>query len=557
MSTVALPVDYKSSLTREYLRSLAKQWNIIFKSEEEEAAYLLLLQSAEAVHREIDSQPDFSHPDLEPTATTEPRRFWRPKPQANPLNAWSHRTHIQAAQPLSSLLQGRKVAIKDNISVGGLPTTVGAFATLLSKDKDAQFPISPIDATVVKRVLEAGGIIEGTATCEMYSAAPISSTSASGPVHNAWAYGHTSGGSSSGCGALMGMNMVDPSQSQSVLGDRADLAIGGDQGGSIRIPASYNGIYGLKPTHGLIPYTGTITLTPMIDHLGPMASTLKDIALMLQALAGYDGIDTRMTPESPLRSAVPDYPALLDSVKASEGPKLRVGILKEAFEVPNLSSEVRDSVYNAATQFFIAVGATVTEVSIPLHLQGPAIWTAATRTSMSDWSCQLQTPGFLSYAAPHVQLRWPPDQEMHDLLTEKNPSVMNLIFSGAYLKEQSNSTQLVAKAHRKVIELRKAYDDALAQFDVLITPTTPTVAFPLPESLPDRIKAAVGIVVNTCSFNVTGHPAMSVPCGFGGEEKKLPIGMQIISKRWREETILRAAALFEMGREVSSSRSKL
>ncbi|KAL4778729.1 putative amidase [Aspergillus varians] len=548
MSTVALPVNYKSSLTPEYLNSLANQWNIAFKSKEEEAAYLLLLQSAEAVHREFDQQVDFSHPQLEPTLTAEPRQFRRPNVQENPLNAWSHRTHIQAEQPVSSLLQGQTVAIKDNISVGGLPTTVGAFATLLSTEQDPQFPISPIDATVVKRVLEAGGIIEGTATCEMYSAAPISCTSATGPVHNPWKHGYTSGGSSSGCGSLMGMNAVDPAHRDAALGKRADLAIGGDQGGSIRIPASYNGIYGMKPTHGLIPYTGAVTLTPMIDHLGPMASTLNGIALMLQVLAGYDGIDTRMTPESPLRSSVPDYPALLAGVQASDGPKLRVGILRESFDVPNQDPQVRECVYNAATKFFTAVGATVTDVSIPVHTQGPMLWTAATRTSMSDWSCQSQTPGILSYGPPHVQLRWPPDQEMYDLLTAKNPSIMNLIFSSAYLKEQNGSTARVAKAHRKVFELRQAYDDALAQVDVLITPTTPTVAFAHPESLSERVKAAVGIVANTCSFNLTGHPAMSVPCGFGGEEQNLPVGMQIISRRWGEETVLRAAALFEMGR---------
>ncbi|PYH68002.1 putative amidase [Aspergillus vadensis CBS 113365] len=545
MSTVSLPLGYTSALTAEYLRNLARRWNISFKSEEEEAAYLLLLQSAEAVHREVQDLPDFSEPNLQPIATSEDRLFWRPDPQANTHNAWSHRTCIRAAQPTSSLLEGRKIAVKDNISVGGLPTTVGAFATLVSRD--AQFPISPIDATVVKRVLEAGGLIMGTATCEMYSAAPISSTSASGPVHNPWAYGYTSGGSSSGCGSLMGMNVIDPSQSN--FGDRADLAIGSDQGGSIRIPASYNGVYGLKPTHGLVPYTGAMTLTPMIDHLGPMATSVKDIAVLLHVLAGYDGYDPRMTPESPLRSAVPDYPAILDEVQADQGSKLRVGILKEAFEIPSMSDEVRTGVYNAACEFFRAVGATVSEVSVPLHAQGPAIWTAATRVSMSDWGCQSLMPGFLSYVPPHIEFRWPPDQGMHDLLTDKNPSIMNLIFSATYLKE-SCPAQLVAKSHRKVFELRRAYDDALDKFDVLITPTTPTVAFPHPSGLTERVKAAVGIVANTCPFNVTGHPAMSVPCGFGGADPRLPFGMQIISRRWGEEKILRAAALFELGREL-------
>lgn len=552
-----LTICPRSDLTPEYLKTIAQRWGIEFRSEEETASYLLLLQSAEAIHRDFDNQPDFIHPDLEPVVTIEARKFWKPSQQENPTNAWSHRTNIEASEPLSSVLKGKTVAIKDNISVAGLPTTVGAFKTLLSEAKDPKFPLSSIDATVVKRILEAGGIIKGTSTCEMYSAAPISCTSASGPVHNPWKHGHTSGGSSSGSGSLIGMNAIDPSQSNSNLGDRVDLAIGGDQGGSIRIPASYNGIYGMKATHGLIPYTGAAPLTPMVDHLGPMSSTLDGIALLLQVLAGYDGIDPRMSPESPLRSAVPDYPALLAAVKASDGPKLRVGILKEAFELPNLDQQVRDFVYGTATEFFTAVGASVREVSIPLHLQGPELWTVATRTSMSDWACRLQTPGFLSYDPPHVQLRWPPDQQMHDLLTSTNPSIMNLIFSTEYLKEQPGSAGRVSKAHRKVFELRKAYDDALSSFDVLVTPMAPTVAFQLPESLPDRIKAAVGIVANSCSFNITGHPAMSVPCGFGGDNNDLPIGMQIISKRWGEDAVLKAAALFEMGGKIKRASRKL
>jgi amidase len=230
-----------------------------------------------------------------------------------------------------------------------------------------------------------------------------------------------------------------------------------------------------------------------------------------------------------------------------------------------MSDQVRDIVRKSAQKFFTAGGAEVVDISVPLHKEGPAIWTAATRATMADWACASKTPGFLSYVSPHVNLRWPPDQEMYELLTATNPSIMNLIFSSTFLKEKWGP-QVEAKAHRKVYELRAAYDKALQEVDVLITPTAPTVAMPHPQltnpdgtrtAIMERAKVAVGIVANTASFNVTGHPAMSVPCGFGtyqdGEiHKLLPVGMQIIAKRWDEETLLKVAAVFDAGRSVGN-----
>jgi amidase len=162
------------------------------------------------------------------------------------------------------------------------------------------------------------------------------------------------------------------------LGPEADVAIGGDQGGSIRIPAAYCGIYGLKPTHGLIPYTGIMSLHPMIDHTGPLATSLEDAATMLSVLAGYDGVDPRMTPESPLRQNVKDYAKLLDSfVKSKQeagewtpttaGKGLRIGVIKESLEVDGLSLKVK-SAFLKAVQRFRDIGAEVKEISIPLHV---------------------------------------------------------------------------------------------------------------------------------------------------------------------------------------------
>lgn len=411
-------------------------------------------------------------------------------------------------------------------------------------------------------MLEAGATIKGTTTCENYSLCPLSYSSASGPVHNPRLKGYNVGGSSSGAGALVGAASIGKDEQREKFGETVDLAIGGDQGGSIRLPAAYAGIFGLKPTHGLVPYTGVASLVPCIDHIGPMATSVRDIALLLQAIAGFDGIDQRMTAEAPLRDQVPDYPGLvneyIEGVKKGNSPKLRVGILQEGFLTAGLSDPVRDTVLKAAKDKFSAAGATVSNISVPMHTLGPAIWTAATRASMADFAFKGQVPGYLTYAPPHLQLRWPMDDDMYRALTATNPAVVNVALSGQHLKRKFGN-QAEAKAQRKVFELRAAYDAAFSQVDILVTPTTPTVAMPLPKlksthgegsSVMDKLSLSIGSTANTCSFNITGHPAISVPCGFavpddGSTTAQLPVGMQLIAKRWDEVTLLQAAALFE------------
>jgi amidase len=543
------------------LNSIAAEYEIKIPVNDQED-YLWLLQTAELFAKELEESPDYIHPALAPSLSSRGNRtFWKPTTEDNPLGAWSHRCRISKKQVCSSLLQGRTICVKDNISVAGLPTTLGTFPGFVSKNAD--YPISQIDATVVSRVLDAGGILLGTATCENYSASPASSSSPDGPVQNPWLHGHTAGGSSSGCGALMGVNAMRLETNDINFGQTVDLAIGGDQGGSIRIPASYNGVYGLKATHGLIPYTGVAALSPMVDHIGLMAAKLEDIALLLTTLAGYDGLDPRMTPETPLRHKIKDYPEILSSFKHRPlalgekiGSGMKIGLLIEAFEDLSVSSAVRDCVLNNAKEFFSLAGAEVNEISIPLHKQGPAIWTIATRDSMVEWGCKAHNSGVLSHGLPHLQPRWPMDQEMFDLQTKKSPEFIDLVFVEALLKKYG--PDLEAKAHRKIYELRAAYDAAFEQVDVIVTPCMPTVAMEHPKNeftVKEKILSSAGCANNTCPFNITGHPAMNVPCGFGvpvnGQKGKLPIGMQLVGKRWHEDSMLNAAAVFEEGKKLS------
>ena len=560
---------YRSSIGVDDLHQLAAELNIRISNTKDAEDYLLLLRSLETVLEHVKESPDHIPPTLKPQTLAGPRKYWKPDPKDNPFNAWSHRCEFKSANPTNDILKGRTLAVKDNVSVGGLPTTLGTVPEILSGN--GVFPLSPIDATVVSRILAAGAVIKGSSTCESFCTSPLSFTSATGPVHNPRLHGYTAGGSSSGSAALVAANYMSKDLDKS-LGDTVELAIGSDQAGSVRIPASYNGIYGLKPTFGLIPYTGAASMTPMIDYLGPIASTLEDIASLLKVMAGYDGLDSRMTPESPLVDQVRDYPGILAALREElltktqkTGTIKKVGLLEESFAVVGLSDQVRDTVRQTARSYFEAAGVQVVDISVPMHREGPIIWTASTRPSMSEWLCQGNPSGHLSCLPPHIQPRWPPTQDMYELLTSSNPALVNIMFSERFAHRHFGPS-IEAKAHRKAFELRAAYDSALEEVDVLITPCAPTVAMPHPplkddqgndSTVLEKLKVAVGLTSNTCSFNVTGHPAMNVPCGFSTvpehPEVQLPVGMQIVGKRWSDETVLMAAALFEHGQTVQDS----
>lgn len=535
--------------------------------EHDQDGYLAVLKSAEGTALTVEDLPDYIDERLLPTPTVGGRRSYV-RPEDNDMNAWSHQADLIAANPTSTLLSRREVAIKDNMSVGGLPYTCGTFPELLSRTGNCDYPLSPIDASVVKRVLDSGATVVGTVTCENYSLTPLSYTSANGPVHNPWLRNHNAGGSSSGPASLLGLGLARKAGVPGLdrAGESIEMALGGDQAGSIRVPAAYCGVFGLKPTHGLVPYTGIAGLHPMIDHAGPMAQNLDDIALLLQAIAGYDGMDGRMSPETPLRDRVPAYFEQLQAFSAvgapagrnTSGKPLRVGIISESLTATGTASEVASLVRDAAFEHFSAAGAEISEVSVPMHAVGPAIWTASCRNHLGLLCAGGRVPDILTHNVPQWTPRWPPDQEMFELLTHHNPAVIHLILAETFLNERFGQ-DAQAKAHRHVFQLRKAYDDVLADFDVLVTPTAPTVAPPHPDMRPvteggstvlDKAKLALGAMNNTCQFNSTGHPALSVPCGWATASdgsSKLPVGMQIVGRRWDDLGVLKAARVFEMG----------
>jgi amidase len=229
------------------------------------ASFIEILRPSIASYNLVDAMPDYL-PQVKYPRTP----GYRPTPEENKYNAWYVKTAVQGAA--EGKLKGRTIVLKDNIMLAGVPMMNGA-ATL-------EGYVPNIDATVVTRILDAGGTIVGKAHCEYYCLSGGSHTSAAGPVHNPRRMGYSAGGSSSGSGALVAAGEVD-------------MALGGDQGGSIRMPASFCGIYGMKPTHGLVPYTGIMPIEIFVDHTGPMTANVADNALLLEVLAGPDGYDPR------------------------------------------------------------------------------------------------------------------------------------------------------------------------------------------------------------------------------------------------------------------------
>ncbi len=436
----------------------------------------------------------------------------RPAAEENQYGAWYVKTRIEGAA--SGKLKGKTVAVKDNICVAGVPMMNGS-STLEGYVPD-------MDATVVQRILDAGGTILGKAVCEQFCFSGGSHTSASGPVHNPHRHGHSAGGSSSGSAALVAAGEVD-------------MALGGDQGGSIRMPAAFCGIYGMKPTHGLVPYTGIMPIELTLDHTGPMTATVEDNALMLEVLAGPDGLDPRQYGGQ----VQPYREALGQGVKG-----LRIGVVEEGFGHPQ-SMPRSDAVVREAADRLRGLGAVVETLSIPMHLLGPAIWLPIAAEGATVQMMHGNGFGF-NWQGQYVLSMMDAHAAWRERADELSDSLKNTMLLGQYMTTRHRG-RYYAKAQNLVRTLRRAYDDALARYDLLLMPTLPMTATPLPgadASVSEIIQRAFEILPNAAPFDCTHHPAMSVPCG---AVDGLPVGMMLIGKAYDEPTVYRAAAAFEQG----------
>ena len=467
--------------------------------------YRSLMEASIASYDVVDALPDEKPPVRYPRTPG-----YQPLPEENPYGAWYIKTTVKGAP--GGKLDGKTVALKDNVCLAGVPMMNGA-STLEGYVPD-------LDATIVTRMLDAGATILGKAVCEYFCLSGGSHTSATGPVHNPHKHGFSAGGSSSGSGALLAAGEVD-------------MAIGGDQGGSIRMPASFCGVYGMKPTWGLVPYTGVMPIEATIDHTGPMTRTVADNALLLEVLAGPDGLDPRQY--APKVSA---YTEALGMGCAG----LKVGMVTESFGWPNSESDV-DAKVKAAAGRLQKLGASVEAFSLPMHRIGKDIWAPVALEGLQAQMMNGNGMGFnwkgqytVSLLDAHAAWR----ERANDL----SDSLKISMFIGEYFIRHYRG-RYYAKAQNIARRLRAAYDAALAKYDLLLMPTLPIKATPLPPAdapLSLYLQRAFEMLANTAPFDVTGHPAMSLPCGMSDG---LPVGLMLIAKQWDESTIYRAAAAFE------------
>jgi amidase len=481
------------------LRRIAEKLGMTLTNEEAEQ-YRAFLDAMTPAFRLVDQTP------YETGRVKYPRTpGYRPEGAENIYNAWYYKSSVKGAP--SGKLHGKTVAIKDSVSVAGIPVTNGA--SIL------EGYVPEVDATIVTRILDAGAEIVGKSTCEYLCFAGNSVTASTGPVQNPRAPGHTTGGSSNGSAALLAAGEVD-------------LAIGADQAGSIRMPASFCGVVGLKPTYGLVPYTGVLSIEFTFDHVGPMARSVADCALLLEVIAGDDGVDSRQrgAQSQPYSQAIG---------RGVEG--MRIGVVKEGFGRAESEGGVDESV-RAAGRRLGGLGAVVDEISIPWHLMGPAIWLpigieGPCVNMLYGNGVGYGWNGAYSLSFINAFEGW--DDHMDELA----PTIKAVLLAGSVLRRHKG--RIYAKAQNLRRRLRAEYDEAFERYDVLVMPTTPMTATKIPP--PDApvfklLDASLNMLNNTCPFDLTGHPAISVPCG---EFDNKPVGFMIVGRHFDEMSVFRVA----------------
>jgi amidase len=493
--------------TVEQLQEIAESFGMNFDSTDA-ASFRRLLAGSIASYNRLDQ---LTEPKLPVKYPRSPGH--RPSPEENPWNAWYWKTDIRGSE--QGVLAGKRVAIKDNICVAGVP--------MMNGSQLLEGYVPDVDATVVTRILDHGGTIAGKAACEDLCFSAGSHTCATGPIRNPHNPEHSTGGSSGGSAALVAAGEVE-------------MALGGDQGGSIRTPSCWCGVYGLKPTWGLVPMTGGMPISYSLDHCGPISNSVESVARLLSAIAGPDVHDPRT-----INARTGDYMGSL-----SQGVKgLRIAMLREGFGHPTSDPRAADTdtKVRAAVGEFKALGATVDEISVPLHYDAPHIWTGIIVEGAAEMMIKGYAMGnnWMGYYTTSLQEAFARGWSSRP--DDVSETVKLVLLLGEYMHRFYHN-RYHAKAQNLRVPLRNAYDTALQTYDLLAMPTIPFPATRIPEHNAPRevyVDAALNMQQNTCPFDVSGHPALTIPCA---KVDGLPVGLMLVGKHFDETTLIRAAQAF-------------
>ncbi len=416
-------------------------------------------------------------------------------------------------------LDGVIVGVKDLISVKGHPLSCAS--------RILENYVSPYDAHVAEKLKAAGAILWGRLNMDEFAMGSSCETSYFQKTHNPWDLERTPGGSSGGSAAAVAAGMCE-------------IALGSDTGGSIRQPAAYCGIVGLKPTYGLVSRYGLAAFASSLDQIGPMGRTVADCAALLQAMAGHDERDS-----TSLKLTVPDYMAAL----AQPEKPVRIGLPKEYY-TEGVDPEIRAAV-DAAVAFYKSRGCEIKEVSLPhTDYAIPVYYIIAPAEASSNLS---------RYDGVRYTRRSPDAKTTYEVYCKSRgegfgSEVKRRILLGSYALSSGYYDAYYLRAQKVRTLIRNDFLKAFEDVDVLLTPTTPHHPFRIGEKVDDPLSMYLEDIF-TISVNLAGLPGLSMPCGFssGG----LPIGMQLIGKPLDETTLLKTAKTFEQAHDFKDARPSL
>ena len=415
------------------------------------------------------------------------------------------------------LLSGIPISIKDNLCTKGIITSC-------SSNMLRNF-VAPYESTVTKNLWREGAICLGKTNLDEFAMGSSTETSAFGVTSNPWDLDRVPGGSSGGSAA-------------SVAAGLCLASIGSDTGGSIRQPASFCGVVGLKPTYGRVSRWGLIAFASSLDQIGPITNTVSDSAEILSVISGNDPFDS-----TSLDFPVPDYiSSLNNSIKG-----LKIGIIKECLEHPGLDDEVKTSIEKSINRFQ-SLGAEIIDISCPRFNDGIATYYVI---APSEASANLARYDGVKYGYRSNEGSNLLDMTSKSRAEGFGDEVQRRILIGTYALSAGYSDAYYKKAQKVRTLIRRDFDNAFKKVDILLTPTCPTTAFLKGDFANDPLSMYLSDLL-TVPANLAGLPAISIPCGF--DAKGLPIGLQLIGNVLEENKILNAANIFENDAQVIKNR---
>ena len=416
-------------------------------------------------------------------------------------------------------LAGIPVAIKDNLCTRGIRTTCSS--------RMLEHFVPPYESTVTERLWQAGAVLIGKTNLDEFAMGSSTETSAFGPSRNPWDPGRVPGGSSGGSAAA-------------VAAGECLVSLGSDTGGSIRQPASFCGVVGLKPTYGRVSRWGLVAFASSLDQVGPFSTSVADAAEVLQIIAGADSRDATC-----LAEPVPDYGAHLNQPLAG----MKVGLIRECFQEQGLDPQVKASVM-AAAGVLESLGCELVEVSCPRFDDGIATYYVI---APSEASANLARYDGVKYGL-RSELGSNDNLAVMTARTRAEgfgDEVQRRILIGTYALSAGYVDAYYKQAQRVRTLIRRDFDQAFRQVDVLLSPTSPTTAFRFGAHTEDPLAMYLADLL-TIPANLAGLPAISVPCGF--DDQGLPIGLQLIAGVLEEGKLLQVAHQYEQAAAVMQAR---